>query len=135
MPKLNTTVKAVRIDNDKLSDLITRLDGQTINAWLNNQIDSYLNHKTESKGVNPIDDNVPPDVWENIVSMAEFCDGGLTGLLMAVNKMLEDGVLDTDLRVHKEKWVENFEETCHEFGLPVEKAAESAMKALKKGGL
>lgn len=135
MPKLNTTVKAVRIDNDKLSELITRLDGQTINAWLNNQIDSYLENKTESKGVNPIDDDVPPDVWENIVSMAEFCEGRLTGLLMAVNKMLEDGVLDTDLRVHKEKWVENFEETCHELGLPVEKAAESAIKALRKGSL
>lgn len=132
MPKLNTTVKAVRIDNDKLSDLITRLDGQTINAWLNNQIDSYLENKTESKGVNP---DVPPDVWENIVSMAEFCEGGLIGLLMAVNKMLEDGVLDTDLRVHKEKWVENFEETCHELGLPVEKTAEGAIKALKRGDL
>lgn len=132
MPKLNTTVKAVRIDNDKLSELITRLDGQTINAWLNNQIDCYLENKAEQKGVNP---DVPPDVWENIVSMAEFCEGGLNGLLMAVNKMLEDGVLDTDLRVHKEKWVENFEETCHELGLPIEKAAESAIKALKRGGL
>ena len=132
MPKLNTTVKAVRIDNDKLSVLITRLNGQTINSWLNNQIDCYLENKTESKGVNP---DVPPDVWENIVSMAEFCEGGLTGLLMAVNKMLEDGVLDTDLRVHKEKWAENFEATCHELGLPVEKAAESAIKALKRGGL
>lgn len=132
MPKLNTTVKAVRIDNDKLAELTKRLGSQTINSWLNNQIDCYLENKSEQKGVNP---DVPPDVWENIVSMAEFCEGGLTGLLMAVNRMLEEGILDTDLRVRKEKWAENFEKTCHELGLPVEKAAESAIKALKKGGL
>ena len=132
MPKLNTTVKAVRIDNDKLAELTKRLGSQTINSWLNNQIDCYLENKSEQKVVNP---DIAPDVWENIVSMADFCEGGLNGLLLAVNKMLEDGILDTDLRVHKEKWAENFEETCHELGLPVEKAAESAIKALKKGGL
>ena len=69
------------------------------------------------------------------MSMAEFCEGGLNGLLLAVNRMLEEGILDTDLRVHKEKWVENFEETCHELGLPVEKTAEGAIKALKRGDL
>lgn len=132
MPKLNTTVKAVRIDNDKLAELTRRLGGQTINSWLNNQIDCYLENKSEQKGVNP---DVPPDVWENIVSMAEFCEGGLNGLLLAVNRMLEEGILDTDLRVRKEKWVENFEEACHEKGLPVEKAAEGAIKALKRGGI
>lgn len=131
MPKLNTTVKAVRIDNDKLAELTKRLGGQTINSWLNNQIDCYLENKAEQKGVNP---DVSTDVWENIVSMAEFCEGGLNGLLLAVNRMLEEGILDTDLRVRKEKWVESFEEACHEQGIPVEKAAEGAIKVLKRGG-
>lgn len=38
MPKLNTTVKSVRIDNDILEKLEKQLDGKTFNYWLNEKI-------------------------------------------------------------------------------------------------
>ena len=43
MPKLNTTVKSVRVDNEKIDELEKRLNGQTFNSWLNDVIDDYLN--------------------------------------------------------------------------------------------
>lgn len=43
MPKLNTTVKSVRVDNEKIDELEKRLNGQTFNSWLNEVIDEYLN--------------------------------------------------------------------------------------------
>ena len=43
MPKLNTTVKSVRVDNEKIDELEKRLNGQTFNSWLNEVIDDYLN--------------------------------------------------------------------------------------------
>lgn len=43
MPKLNTTVKSVRVGNEKIDELEKRLNGQTFNSWLNEVIDDYLN--------------------------------------------------------------------------------------------
>ena len=42
MPTANTTVKSVRIDNDKLESLEKILCGKTINAWLNERIEEAV---------------------------------------------------------------------------------------------
>ena len=48
MPKANTTVKSVRIDNDKLEALEKMLDGKTINAWLNERIEEAVGLPSKS---------------------------------------------------------------------------------------
>lgn len=136
MPKLNTTVKAVRVDNDKLAELEKRLCGQTINSWLNEQIDTFLEKKTPNKpSKSDVFSVVPKEVMENIVSMSDFCDGGLAGLMTALNGMLEDGILDTDLSIHRDEWIVKFEDFCREKGMPVEKVADKAIAVLKRGGV
>lgn len=40
MPKLNTTVKSVRLDNDVLSEI--ELNGASFNSWLTETIDMRL---------------------------------------------------------------------------------------------
>lgn len=98
MPKLNTTVKAVRIDNDKLAELEKRLGGQTINSWMNERIAEYLGaepskilKKTEAS----------PEM-EEIESIGKFFDMSGEEMLKAVcdglmngNLTIEDGKLTT----------------------------------------
>jgi len=98
MPKLNTTVKSVRIDNDKLAELEGRLGGKTINAWLNEQIECYLSGGKGDKGVNPQKKSeksglTPNKDLEEIDSMAKFfgMDGG--ELLKIICAGLEEGEL------------------------------------------
>lgn len=150
MPKLNTTVKAVRIDNDKLEELEKKLKGQTINSWLNGQIENFIKGE---KGVNPKGkkvnpevnptkytkyaafDVVPLDIIENIIDASNYCDDGLLGLMTALNNMIEDGILDTDLSIHRDEWIEKMEKFSKESGLPVEKVADKAIAVLKRGGV
>ena len=57
MPKLNSTVKSVRLDNDILAELEKRLGGKTYNAWLNEKIAEELgkpNKNIETVRVNPV---------------------------------------------------------------------------------
>lgn len=142
MPKLNTTVKAVRVDNDKLEELEKKLKGQTINSWLNGQIENFIKGEKGKKG-NPEGkptkyaafDVVPLDIIENIIDASNYCDDGLRGLMTALNNMIEDGILDTDLSIHRDEWIEKMEKFSRENGLPVEKVADKAIAALKRGGL
>ena len=51
-------------------------------------------------------------------------------------EMLNDGSLVVEggvLQSAGEEWVMRFKETCHDMCVPVDKAAESAIKALRKG--
>ena len=50
--------------------------------------------------------------------------------------MLNDGSLTVEggvLQASEERWVSEFREACHDLCIPVEKAGESAVKALRKG--
>lgn len=42
MPKLNTTVKSVRLDNDVLSEIEGLLDGSSFNSWLTETVEMRL---------------------------------------------------------------------------------------------
>jgi len=52
MPKANTTVKSVRIDNDTLAALEGLLDGQSINSWLNEKIEEAVGLPSKRKPSN-----------------------------------------------------------------------------------
>ena len=129
MPKLNSTVKSVRVDNEKLAELERRLGDKSINAWLNEQIEGFLSGSV-TREVNP--------VMEDIETMV-----GLSGMVLddfwkEICGLMEDGNIEISsvgVQLVSEPWVEDFKEACHDRGLPVEKVAESAIKAVKRGVL
>lgn len=133
MPKLNSTVKSVRVDNEKLAELERRLGDKSINAWLNEQIEGFLNGSV-TREVNP----VKSPVMEDIETMV-----GLSGMVLddfwkEICGLMEDGNIEISsvgVQLVSEAWVEDFKEACHDRGLPVEKVAESAIKAVKRGVL
>ena len=141
MPKLNTTVKSVRIDNDKLAELETRLGGKTINAWLNEQIECYLSGEKVDRGVNPQKNSeksglTPNKDLEEIESMAKFF--GMTGGEML--KGVCEGLMDGNLTVENGKVVgvpeidlENLKEACHERGIGMQEAIDKTVKSLRSG--
>lgn len=68
--------------------------------------------------------------------MAGCCGVPLEDMVHQFFGMLEDGRLSFEngvMRANCEPWVEEFKSVCHDLCIPVEKAAESAIKALKRG--
>ena len=63
------------------------------------------------------------------MTLEEFV-GGLFSLLEEGSIVIENGVLSVS-----SGWAAEFESVCHDLCIPVEKASESAIKALKRGGL
>lgn len=79
---------------------------------------------TESKAIGSINE------------MLGFTEMTFDDLMKDIAGKLESGELMLDegcTRVQMPAWAERFEEACHDLCIPVEKAAESAIKALKKG--
>lgn len=130
MPKVNSTVKSVRIDNATLSELERRLGGQSINSWLNEQIESYL-----SGGKPHIEKNT---ALMDIEQMASLSGMRLDEVIEEIDRLMNEGVLQLHrerITVEKPAWVERFEEACHEKCLDVEKVVENAIKAIQRGTL
>lgn len=136
MPKLNSTVKAVRIDNEKLAELEERLGGQTINSWLNEKISEYLGGKpiksSEKSEASPNRD------MEEIESMARYFGITAENLL----KMVCDGLGEGELSVENGKIVgkpaidlENYLDACHEVGADPQKVLDKATQGVRRGTL
>ena len=70
--------------------------------------------------------------------MASCAGISMEDFVSSLYGMIENGTIvigKTSLSVCTSDWAEEFENTCHDLCIPVEKAAESAIKALKKGSL
>lgn len=135
MPKLNTTVKSVRIDNDTLSELENRIDG-TFNSWLNGVIEDYLKSekpkKPDSMGVYP---TIDKPIADNLSQMAVFMGTDLSGLVSALNDGLEDGSLsyeDGRLVGQSELKMDRFYEICHDRNLERQKAFDRLVNMLER---
>lgn len=76
-------------------------------------------------------DDIPKDITSDLESMVVFFEGGMAGLMRAVDRMLNDGTLNTDFSIAKEAWVEEFRDACRECGVPVEEAAKRAIMAME----
>lgn len=132
MPKLNSTVKSVRIDDEKLAELEKRLGGKSINAWFNEQIDGFLDNSSVKREVNP----VKSSVMEEIETMVGLSGMDAEDFWKEICRLLEDGVLEmspSGVNPVSEPWAESLKETCHDLCVSVEKASEAACKALRKG--
>lgn len=75
------------------------------------------------------------EVMRSIREMLGFTEMTFDDLLRDISEKMENGELILDercTRVGLPRWAEEFEEACHDLCIPVEKAAESAIKAMKK---
>lgn len=134
MPKLNTTVKAVRIDNDKLAELEQRLAGRSINSWLNEKITEFIEGKPVK--ISEKSEASPNNDLKEVESMANFF--GLT-----LDKMLSkicEGLTDGTLTIENGKVVgvpeidlENLKEACHDRGIGMQEAIDKTVKNLRSG--
>lgn len=89
MPKLNTTVKSVRLDNEVLEKLEGQLNGRTFNAWLNEKIIEEV----EGKPLKNENNFLPLAKMEEMESMAMFFGVSIENLLSQVCEGLEEGSL------------------------------------------
>ena len=134
MPKLNTTVKAVRLDNAILDELESRLNGRSFNSWLNEMIAESLNEKKSSSSEGK-PEKIPAEL-ENIEGMVMFSGLTMKQFWDDIAKKLEDGVLmfsSTGTEVSISPWVDRFADVCRDKGLNVEEVAERAIGALQRG--
>jgi len=145
MPKANSTVKAVRIDNDILAEFEQKLAGQTINSWLNEQIEEYVggvpSEKNEDKRVNPQKTkksrSATPEL-KDIESMIELYGISLEDFYSQIDGLMNEGTIDVSsgkVTVVLPDWAAEFAEACHDCSIPVEEAGKKAAKALRKGSI
>jgi predicted HicB family RNase H-like nuclease len=128
MPKKNSTVKAVRIDNDKLALLEGRLGDQSINSWMNERIEKFLQGEEEGK----------PQTKEikELTSMTTYY--GLTNeeFVRMVVRGLTDGYLTVEggMVVGTPKMqLDEFIDACHERGLEPQETLDRTTVTLRRG--
>lgn len=129
MPTIGSKTRTIRVYPDDL-EKIERLveEGMTFSGAVHHLINGSKNENTSDIG----------PVMEEIADMASCCSVTVADLVKTIFDLLEDGTLMISadgVRVQGAKWASDFEEACRDRGVPVEKAAESAIKALKRGGL
>ena len=150
MPKLNTTVKSVRIDNDKLEELEQRLGGKTINAWLNERIEDYIKPCTAENvektgkpsksekilGASPNKYEIDEKILDDLATMQMFMGGSVAEMIRLFDEAVNEGVIayengryvgvpDVDL--------ESFYEVCHERGVEPQEAIDKLVLDMRKG--
>lgn len=133
MPTLGSKTRTIRVYPDDLERIEALMgQGMTFSGAVH-QLISGNGSKNEKKSPSDSDDAI-----KEIRGMAECCGVPFETLVHHFLDLLEDGTLmisGDGVRVQGAKWATEFEEACHDKGVPVEKAAESAIKALRKGSL
>lgn len=137
MASTKTRTKTIRLANEA-ADFYEKVPlnrvAESVYGLLN---EGKLEFDGESvKIVGGVDVYTESEVMRSIREMLGFSGMTFDDLLKDINEKLESGELMLDegsTRVQMPAWAEEFEEACHDLCIPVEKAAESAIKALKKG--
>ena len=137
MASTKTTVKTIRLTNET-ADFF---EGKPLNRYVECLHSLIESGKVKMDGDNlkvvskSIYDSVPPEVTANFADLDDILEGGVAGLMVAVNNLIEDGLLNTDYSICGEPWVEKFRDACNAKGLKVENVSEKAILALQKGDL
>ena len=139
MASTKTTVKTIRLTNET-ADFF---EGKPLNRYVECLHSLIESGKVKMDGDNlkvvgkskSIYDSVPPEVTANFADLDDILEGGVAGLMVAVNNLIEDGLMNTDYSICGEPWVEKFRDACNAKGLKVENVSEKAILALQKGDL
>ena len=139
MASSKTVSKGIRITNEAA----LYFDGQPLNRMVEGMIplleSGALVYDGELKitGSNGVHTGDVAEIISEFDEMAscsgitlEELVGGLFSLLEEGSIVIENGVLSVS-----SGWATEFENVCHDLCIPVEKASESAIKALKRGVL
>ena len=162
MPKANTTVKAVRVDNDKLEALEKLLCGRTINSWLNEKIEeavglpSDVNKKTalhtglpddyKEKYEKLLDEvvelrnrseaEIPTDALKDIEAMAGLFGMSMEQAIKDFDDLMNDGSISVSgghLVCTLPDWVMKVEEICHDRCIPLVSMGKKIADMMERG--
>lgn len=132
MPSIGSITKTVRFyaeDLEQIEGLVA--EGMTFSGAVHRLIS-----ENSGKSVGT------PSKIEGIIGefdeMASCSGISLDDLVSGLFTLLEDGSITIEngvLSAGTSSWAGEFESVCHDLCIPVEKAAEGAIKALKRGGL
>jgi len=135
MPKLNTTVKSVRIDNDNLAELERKIGSKSINAWLNEQIEAFLyGSKSETGGLPKI--AVKPETYRSMESMINFYGGDLGHLIEMLNEAMEKSTVIYEggsLIGLPQIDLDRYMDVCHEMNVDPQETIYKVAQMVERG--
>ena len=137
MPKLNTTVKAVRIDNDKLAELERSLGGQSINSWLNEKITEHLAGKPVVMGTvsGELPYGIQRETLDDLATMCSFMGGNLNTMLSLFDEAANTGEIYFEngrLMGKPPINLDKFLEACREVGADPQKVLDKATAGIRR---
>lgn len=132
MPSIGSITKTVRFyaeDLEQIEGLVA--EGMTFSGAVHRLI-------SENSGKSVGTPSKIEEIIEEFDEMASCSGISLDDLVSGLFTLLEDGSITIEngvLSAGTSSWASEFESVCHDLCIPVEKAADGAIKALKRGGL
>lgn len=155
MPKLNSTVKSVRIDNEKLAELEAKIGEKSINAWFNECIERFLSGEevglpscgskdgisaTEKEGLpqnqakSESKYNIDEDILDDLATMQTFAGGSVEEMIRRFDEALNVGsiICEGERFVGvSDIYLGDFKDKCREMNIDPQKALDKWVKEMK----
>lgn len=138
MPKLNSTVKSVRIDNIKLAELEEKIGEKSINAWLNECIERFLSG--EEVGMPQYNPNakskyaIDEAVLDDLATMQSFAGGSVGEMIRRFDEALNAGLIVCEGGQFKgmpEIYLDDFKDKCRDLNIDPQKAIDKWVKEMR----
>ena len=137
MASTKTVSKGIRISNEAAAYYEGKALNRMVEAMIPLLESGKLSFDGESLKISG-DSGVHTEIIEEFDEMASCSGISLDDLVSGLFTLLEDGSITIEngvLSAGTSSWASEFESVCHDLCIPVEKASEGAIKALKRGGL
>ena len=115
MPKLNTTVKSVRIDNNVLEGLEKKLNGRTFNSWLNEKINESIEGKPEFNECKP--NAFSTEAGKDLMEMLSYYKVHAEKFIVDIRELMQNGTLtyeNGELRIYDDYNIPFYLKKCAE---------------------
>lgn len=115
MPKLNTTVKSVRIDNNVLEELEKKLNGRTFNSWLNEKINESIEGKPKVNECKP--DVFSTEAGKDLMEMLCYYKVPAEKFIVDIREVMQNGTLtyeNGELRIYDDYNIPIYLQKCAE---------------------
>lgn len=138
MASTKTVSKGIRITNEAA----LYFDGQPLNRMVEGMIpllesgELVYDGELKISGSNGVHTGNVEEIISDFDEMASCSGISLEELVGGLFSLLEEGMIvieKGELSVVTPEWATEFENVCHDLCIPVEKASEGAIKALKRG--